>query len=90
MYTTDSFETEMKLLISGFYSKFSRAATFFQGLFAGMVLLYTLALTLAGEKTVSTQLIRVQDQSIRVISMLSSFGALFALINVKSKCKAIY
>ena len=75
------------MLVDGFESKLTRAITFFQGLYAGMALLFTIALSLS--TNVEKSLVRVQDQSIRVLALLSAFGALYALVNIRYKCKKI-
>ncbi len=82
-YTTDSFEEEMKMLVIGFQNKFNKAVTFFQGLYAGMVLLYAITLNLS--ETISTGLVRVEDQTIRILSLLSIFGSLYSVINAYKK-----
>jgi hypothetical protein len=58
--------------------------TFFQGIWVGMSLLFTITLTLSD--SVSTSLVRVQDQSIRILALLSSFGALYSFMAAKQKC----
>lgn len=77
-FTTDSFDTELKMLVLGFQSRLNKATTFFQGLFAGMALLYTITLNLS--PSVSKDLIRVEDQAIRIVLLLSTFGALYSLM----------
>lgn len=56
-FTTNSFDTEMKLLFVGLQEKMNKITTFFQGLFAGMALLYTITLNLS--LNVSSDLVRV-------------------------------
>ena len=46
-----------------------------------MALLFTITLNLS--TSISQGLMRVQDQSIRVVSLLSAFGALHALISAR-------
>ena len=83
-YTTDSFDAEMRLLRQSTEEKITKLIVFFQGIFAGMTLLYTITLNLS--TSVSTSLVRVQDQSIRAIALLSALGALYACISAKEKC----
>lgn len=85
IFTTNSFETEMKLLFVGFQEKMNKLTTFFQGLFTGMALLYTITLNLS--LSVSTDLVRVEDQSLRVVAILSSLGAMYSFLIAKQKCK---
>lgn len=47
----------MKLLFVGLQEKMNKATTFFQGMFAGMALIYTITLNLS--LSVSTDLVRV-------------------------------
>jgi hypothetical protein len=47
----------MKLLFLSLQEKMNKGTTFFQGIFAGMALLYTITLSLSG--TVSRDLVRV-------------------------------
>ena len=39
-FTTNSFDTEMELLFASLQEQLNKITTFFQGLFAGMALLY--------------------------------------------------
>lgn len=84
-FTTNSFETEMHLLFVGLQEKMNKGTTIFQGLFAGMALLYTITLNLS--LSVSTDLVRVEDQALRVVSILSSFGGMYSFLIAKQKCK---
>lgn len=83
-FTTDSFETEMHVLFVEFQNKLFKITTFFQGLFAGMALLYTITLNLS--VSVSPDLIRFEDQCMRVLSLLSTLGALYSVLISKQKC----
>lgn len=76
----------MKLLRENFEVQLSKGITFFQGIYTGMALLFTITLNLSA--SVSSDLVRVQDQAIRVISLLSAFGSLYAMISSKNKCKS--
>lgn len=83
-FTTNSFETEMKLLFLSLQEKMNRGTTFFQGIFVGMSLLYTITLNLSG--TVSADLVRVEDQAIRIVSILSSFGSIYSFLIAQQRC----
>lgn len=83
-FTVDSFETEMHLLFTEFQNKLFKFTTFFQGLFAGMALLYTITLNLS--TSISPDLIRFQDQCMRILSLLSTLGALYSALISKQKC----
>lgn len=83
-FTTNSFETEMKLLFTSLQEKMNRGTTFFQGIFVGMALLYTVTLNLSG--TVSADLVRVEDQAIRIVSILSSFGSIYSFLIARQRC----
>lgn len=83
-FTTNSFDTEMKLLFVGLQEKMNKITTFFQGLFAGMALLYTITLNLT--LNVSSDLVRVEDQAIRVLAIFSSLGAMYSFLIAKQKC----
>jgi len=50
-----------------------------------MALLYTITLNLS--TSVSVDLIRFEDQFMRVLSLLSALGALYSLLISKQKCK---
>jgi hypothetical protein len=56
-FTVDSFETEMQILLIEFQNKLFKFTTFFQGLYVGMTLLYTITLNLS--KIVAVELVRV-------------------------------
>ena len=56
-FTTNSFETEMRQLFVGLQEKMNKFTTFFQGLFTGMALLYTITLNFS--TSVSVDLVRV-------------------------------
>lgn len=84
LFTTNSFETEMQMLFQGLQEKMNKLTTFFQGLFTGMALLYTITLNLS--LAVSFDLVRVEDQAIRVVAILSSFGAMYSFLISKQKC----
>lgn len=62
----------------------NRITSFFQGLFAGMALIYTITLNLSS--SVSADLVRVEDQALRVVAILSSFGAMYSFIIAQQKC----
>ena len=49
-----------------------------------MALLFAITLNLS--LSVSRDLVRVEDQTIRIVSLLSSFGAFYSLIISKHKC----
>jgi hypothetical protein len=83
LYTTNSFDTEMQMLFVGLQEKMNKLTTFFQGLFAGMALLYTITLNLS--LSVSSDLVRVEDQALRVVAILSSFGAMYSFLIAKQK-----
>lgn len=83
LFTTNSFETEMQMLFQGLQEKMNKLTTFFQGLFTGMALLYTITLNLS--LSVSSDLVRVEDQTLRVVSILSSFGAMYSFLISKQK-----
>jgi hypothetical protein len=74
----------MKLLFLGLQEKMNKGTTFFQGLFAGMALLYTITLNLS--LSVSTDLVRVEDQALRIVSILSSFGSMYSFLISNRKC----
>jgi len=65
----------------------NKGTTFFQGLFAGMALLYTITLNFSLD--ISVDLVRVEDQALRVVSILSSFGSMYSFLIAKQKCKYI-
>ena len=75
----------MKALFIGLQEKMNRVTTFFQGLFAGMALLYTITLNLS--LSVSADLVRVEDQALRVVAILSSLGAMYSFLIAKQKCR---
>ena len=75
----------MKALFLGLQEKMNRVTTFFQGLFVGMALLYTITLNLS--LSVSADLVRVEDQALRVVAILSNLGAMYSFLIVKQKCK---
>jgi hypothetical protein len=83
LYTTNSFDTEMQMLFVGLQEKMNKLTTFFQGLFVGMALLYTITLNLS--LSVSSDLVRVEDQTLRVVAILSSFGAMYSFLIAKQK-----
>ncbi len=83
LYTTNSFDTEMQMLFVGLQEKMNKLTTFFQGLFVGMALLYTITLNLS--LSVSSDLVRVEDQALRVVAILSSFGAMYSFLIAKQK-----
>ena len=85
-FVTNSFEAELKMLWVGLQEKMTRVTTFFQGLFAGMALLYTITLNLSS--TVSVDLVRVEDQALRIISLLSSLGSMYSFLIAKRHCKS--
>jgi len=72
------------VLFVEFQNKLFKITTFFQGLFAGMALLYTITLSLS--VSVSSDLIRFEDQCMRVLSLLSTLGALYSVLISKQKC----
>lgn len=84
VFTTNSFETEMKILFLSLQEKMNKGTTFFQGIFAGMALLYTVTLNLSG--SVSSDLVRVEDQAIRIVSILSSFGSIYSFLIANQRC----
>jgi hypothetical protein len=84
-FTTNSFETEMKLLFLSLQEKMNKGTTFFQGIFVGMALLYTITLNLSG--SVSSDLVRVEDQAIRIVSILSSFGSIYSFLIASQRCR---
>lgn len=86
-FTTNSFETEMKLLFASLQEKMNKGTTFFQGIFTGMALLYTITLNLSG--SVSKELVRVEDQAVRIVSILSSFGSIYSFLIANQKCKHV-
>ena len=61
-----------------------RSITFFQGIYVGMALLFTITLNLSTD--ISQDLVRVEDQAIRVISLLSCLGAIYSAIRAKDQC----
>ena len=63
-----------------------RSITFFQGIYVGMALLFTITLNLSTD--ISQDLVRVEDQAIRVISLLSSLGAIYSAIRAKDQCNS--
>jgi hypothetical protein len=65
-------------------TQLSKSISFFQGIFAGMALLYTITLNLS--QSVSIDLVRVEDQSIRVVSLLSTLGSFFSMIRTHDRC----
>ena len=71
----------MQMLRESIEEKLRKMITFFQGIFAGMALLFTITLNLS--TSVSQSLVRVQDQAIRVAALLSAFGALYSCIIAK-------
>jgi hypothetical protein len=73
----------MKELFVGLQEKMNKVTTFFQGLFTGMALLYTITLNLS--LSVSADLVRVEDQALRIVSMLSSFGSMYSFLIAKQK-----
>ena len=75
----------MQVLFVEFQNKLFKITKFFQGLFAGMALLYTITLNLS--TSVSPDLIRFEDQCMRVLSLLSTLGALYSVLMSKQKCK---
>ena len=83
-FTTNSFETEMRLLFLSLQEKMNRGTTFFQGIFVGMALLYTVTRKLSG--TVSADLVRVEDQAIRIVSILRSFGSIYSFLIARQRC----
>lgn len=74
----------MKLLFLSMQQKMNKCTTFFQGIFVGMSLLYTITLNLS--LSVSTDLVRVEDQAIRIVSILSSFGSMYSFLIAKQRC----
>jgi hypothetical protein len=74
----------MAQLIIGFQEKMGRAITFFQGLFVGMALLYTITLNLSS--SVTADLVRVEDQTLRLVSLISSFGSMYSLLVATRRC----
>ena len=78
----------MNTLFVEFQNKLFKTTTFFQGLYAGMSLLYTITLNLS--TSVSFDLVRVEDQCMRVLSLLSTLGALYSVLISKQKCKYKY
>jgi hypothetical protein len=84
IFTTNSFEIEMKMPFLGLQEKMNKGTTFFQGIFAGMALLYTITLNLSG--SVSSDLVRVEDQAIRIVSILSSFGSIYSFLIANQRC----
>jgi len=84
-FTTNSFDTEMELLFASLQELLNKITTFFQGLFAGMALLYCITLNLS--VSVSIDLVRVEDQALRIVAMLSSFGGMYSFLISKQKCK---
>ena len=62
----------------------SKSISFFQGIFAGMALLFTITLNLS--QSVAQELVRVEDQAIRVVSLLSTLGSFFSMIRARDKC----
>lgn len=65
-------------------TKLSKSISFFQGIFAGMALLFTITLNLS--QSVAQELVRVEDQAIRVVSLLTTLGSLFSVIRARDKC----
>ena len=84
LFITNSFDAELKMLWVGLQEKMTRVTTFFQGMFAGMALLYTVTLNLS--TTVSTDLVRVEDQALRIILLLSSLGSMYSFLISKRHC----
>ena len=74
----------MQILLIEFQNKLFKFTTFFQGLYVGMTLLYTITLNLS--KVVAVELVRVEDQCLRVFSLLSTLGALYSAIISHKKC----
>lgn len=79
--TQNTFDTEMFLLRKSLEEKIKKSFTFFQGIFAGMALLFAITLNLS--ESISKDLVRVEDQSIRIISLLSALGALYSTISAR-------
>ena len=78
-YVTDNtFDTEMVLLRQSLEEKIKKSFSFFQGIYAGMALLFTITLNLS--ESVSRDLVRVEDQCIRIIALLSALGALYSCL----------
>lgn len=84
-FTTNSFDTEMIQLRNSIETKLSKSISFFQGIYAGMALLFTITLNLSS--SVSRELVRVEDQSIRVISLLTTLGSFFSAIRAYDRRK---
>ena len=82
--TQNTFDTEMFLLRKSLEEKIKKSFTFFQGIFAGMALLFAITLNLS--ESVSKDLVRVEDQSIRIISLLSALGALYSTMTARDEC----
>ena len=49
-----------------------------------MALLFTITLNLS--QSVAQELVRVEDQAIRVVSLLSTLGSFFSMIRARDKC----
>jgi hypothetical protein len=73
----------MRLLFLTLQEKMNRITTFFQGLFAGTALLYTITLNLS--QNVSADLVRVEDQALRIVSILSCLGAMYSFLIAQQK-----
>lgn len=73
----------MHMLYTELQNKLFKITTFFQGLFAGMALLYTITLHLS--LSISVDLVRFEDQCMRVLSLLSTLGSLYSLLISKQK-----
>ena len=69
------------MLKASLEEKLNKSFGFFQGIFAGMALLFTITLNLS--ESVSRDLVRVQDLAIRIISLLSAMGAVYSAISAK-------
>lgn len=72
------------MLWAGLQEKMTRMTTLLQGLFAGMALLYTITLNLSS--TVSSDLVRVEDQALRIVLLLSSFGSMYSFLISRRHC----
>lgn len=77
----------MYMLKGSIEKTLSKSISFFQGIFAGMALLFTITLNLS--QSVSRELVRVEDQSIRVISLLTTLGSFFSMLRARDRRTAL-
>lgn len=84
VFTSDSFEAEMKSISEFMSDVIYKTVFFFQGILSGLCLLQVLVLNLSATQF-SQQIFRI-DQCIRITSFVSAFGSFYMFLSSRRRC----